>query len=224
VAVRATATLRFALLITGTTGFVDAYTYLERDGVFANAQTGNVVLGSVAVSDGHWVQAGQHLASIVAFAAGIAVAAFLAARERPQWAPRVEVLTTGLSALALLASALVPASAGPMLVTIPLCFTSAMQIELFRSIGDLKYVPIATTGNLMRWVESGHDELLHPDRSNRRRFAIYCGVVGIFAVGALAGALLSESMGVRAALIPGLVMAVAALIAIREEKVPHAAA
>ena len=41
---RTTTTLRFALLITLACGFLDAYTYLARGHVFANAQTGNVIL------------------------------------------------------------------------------------------------------------------------------------------------------------------------------------
>ena len=44
----ATRTLGFAVLLTGSSGFLDAYTYLERGGVFANAQTANVVLGAIA--------------------------------------------------------------------------------------------------------------------------------------------------------------------------------
>ena len=36
-------------------------------------------------------------------------------------------------------------------------FLAAVQIGLFRSIGDLAYLPVATTGNLMRFVEAGYD-------------------------------------------------------------------
>lgn len=35
---------RLALLITGASGLLDAYTFLVRGGVFANAQTGTVLL------------------------------------------------------------------------------------------------------------------------------------------------------------------------------------
>ena len=42
-------------------------------------------------------------------------------------------------------------------VTVPIAFLAAMQIGLFRNIGDLVYLPVATTGNLMRFVEAGYD-------------------------------------------------------------------
>lgn len=158
--VAATSTLRFALLITGTSGFLDAYTYVERGGVFANAQTANVVLGAVAVSDEHWVQALQHLASIVTFAVGAAVATHLATRQRPRFAPTVEVLATGLLAVTVVVAAFVPASAPPMVVTVPLVFLAAMLTELFRKAGDLPYLPIATTGSLALGGE--HARAGHP--------------------------------------------------------------
>lgn len=45
-------------------------------------------------------------------------------------------------------------------VTVPIAFMAAMQIGLFRNIGDLAYLPVATTGNLMRFVESGYDGIV----------------------------------------------------------------
>lgn len=35
-------------------GFLDAYTYVSRDGVFANAQTGNMVLLGIRAAQGEW--------------------------------------------------------------------------------------------------------------------------------------------------------------------------
>lgn len=35
-------------------GYLDVYTYVCRGGVFANAQTGNIVLLGINVADGNW--------------------------------------------------------------------------------------------------------------------------------------------------------------------------
>ena len=48
-------------------GLQDAYTYLFRGGVFANAQTGNIVLLSVHLFEGEWVSAGRYLVPLLAF-------------------------------------------------------------------------------------------------------------------------------------------------------------
>jgi uncharacterized membrane protein YoaK (UPF0700 family) len=58
-------------------GFLDAYSYLARGHVFANAQTGNVVLFGVRAAAGNWTSAWQTLPSILAYMCGVAVARLL---------------------------------------------------------------------------------------------------------------------------------------------------
>ena len=41
-----------AAFLSVTGGFLDAYTYLSRDGVFANAQTGNFARLAISFADG----------------------------------------------------------------------------------------------------------------------------------------------------------------------------
>lgn len=211
----ATTTLGFAMLLTGSSGFLDAYTYLERGGVFANAQTANVVLGAIAVVDGRWLQAGQHLLTILTFAVGTVVAAHLAASRRPRFAPTVEVLATGLMTVALVGAAFVPESTRPMLVTVPLVFLAAMLTDLFRKTGDLPYLPIATTVSLVRTIESSREEVTSPNPGARRRLHVYGSIVAAFLVGALVGALMTELVGARASAVGALPMAVAAGVAFR---------
>lgn len=70
-------TLRFALLLTAAGGFLDAYTYISRGGVFANAQTGNVILMAIDLSERHFHAARAHLWPILAFIVGVAFAHLL---------------------------------------------------------------------------------------------------------------------------------------------------
>ena len=48
-------------------GFLDAYTYLCRGGVFANAQTGNIVLFGLHLAQGEWGLSLSYLVPIAAF-------------------------------------------------------------------------------------------------------------------------------------------------------------
>ena len=59
-----------AALLALSGGLLDAYTYLCRGGVFANAQTGNMVLLAIRAAEGKWQEAGRYLIPILAFAAG----------------------------------------------------------------------------------------------------------------------------------------------------------
>ena len=55
-------------------GLQDAYTYNMRGGVFANAQTGNVVLMSQNLMQGNWGKGLKYLFPLIAFSAGIFLA------------------------------------------------------------------------------------------------------------------------------------------------------
>src|SRR6478735_3053954 len=54
-------------------GFLDAYTFVSRDGVFANAQTGNMVIFAVKVVNKEWDIAFLYLSPIFAFIIGVLV-------------------------------------------------------------------------------------------------------------------------------------------------------
>src|ERR1700689_3340604 len=71
-------TLPTGLLLAGAGGFLDAYTFVGRGGVFANAQTGNIVLLAVAAGERHWQAALLHVPPILAFMLGVALAETLA--------------------------------------------------------------------------------------------------------------------------------------------------
>jgi hypothetical protein len=58
---------------------------------------------------------------------------------------------------------------------------AAIQIGLFRNIGDFVYLPVATTGNLMRLVESGYTGFVDHDATAWRAFTIHAwGVPAIW--------------------------------------------
>lgn len=48
------------LLLALAGGFMDAYSYIERGQVFANAQTGNILLFGINLSEGNWAIAIQY--------------------------------------------------------------------------------------------------------------------------------------------------------------------
>ena len=60
-------------------GFMDAYSYMCRGKVFANAQTGNILLLGINISERNWQMALRYLVPVLAFAIGIKNAAVIAA-------------------------------------------------------------------------------------------------------------------------------------------------
>lgn len=206
----------FALLIIACSGYLDAYTFSCRGGVFANAQTGNVILGALNLSSHEWHDALQHLWPLLAFAAGVTCAALLRRSADERLAAAAAPATLGLSVLVLTAAAAVPLSAPATVVIIPITLVASMQFELFRSAGELAYAPIATSGNLMRMIESGHAQLRGHDDDSRRAFVFYVGLFLTFTVGAVCGAVASHHLGARATLIPAAALAAGLALVVTE--------
>lgn len=210
--------LRFALLITCASGFLDSYTYLARGGVFANAQTGNVILLALNLAQRDWYRALGHLWPILAFLIGVTIAVHIKAGRLDALLPYPIRVTMGLQALILLIVGFVPVTAPHWLVTIPIAFIAALQIELFRSIGDLNYVAVATTGNLMRLVEAGYGAAVDRKPESRRAFAVYSSVVGAFSGGAVIGAFATHAFSGRAAWLPAGFLAITLVLFVVDER------
>ncbi|MTM60837.1 DUF1275 domain-containing protein, partial [Turicibacter sanguinis] len=57
-------TLKVGMMLAVVGGFLDAYTYLLEGHVFANAQTGNIVLLCILLAEGFWLDALYYLEQI----------------------------------------------------------------------------------------------------------------------------------------------------------------
>ena len=81
--------LRVGLVLALAGGYLDAYTYLCRGGVFANAETRNMVLLGVKLAAGDWAGAAKYLPPIFAFFLGVLAAE--AIRRRGKAAPAAKL-------------------------------------------------------------------------------------------------------------------------------------
>ncbi|MBO0676049.1 DUF1275 domain-containing protein [Mycolicibacterium sp. S2-37] len=213
-----TRTVWFALLLTLTNGFLDAYTYFTRGGVFANVQTGNVIFFAIDVADRKIEAALNHVWPLLAFITGVALAAHIKSGRVERFLPRSLRWTITIQVVALAMIGFVPATVPHSYVTVPISFLAAVQIGLFRNIGDLNYMPVATTGNMMRMVEAGYDGLVEKQASARHAFRIYAALIATFAVGAVIGAVGSRAWGVRAIWSAAAILAVTLVLFVIDER------
>lgn len=216
--VETSTSLRFAVLLTAVGGFLDAYTFVARGGVFANAQTGNVILLSIELSGRHWFAALEHLWPILAFVVGIAIAYFVKGEVAHSKVTHPIRWTILALAVVLAIVAFVPDTVPNALVTIPIAFVAAMLMELFRTVGQLSYMAIATTGNLMRFTEAAYGGFIERNRESRRSTAVYSAIVGSFALGAVIGAITTRWLHEPAALIPAGVLACTLVLFLVDER------
>ena len=217
-AVRTSFTLRFAVLLTLANGFLDAHTYLVRGGVFANVQTGNVIFFAIHLSEKDWDSSLSRLWPIFAFIAGVALSSHIISGRVHRVIPHPLRWTMAIQAAVLAGFGFAPATLPHSLFTVPVSFLGGMQIGLFRSIGDLAYMPVATTGNLMRLVEAGYDGFVENDRESRRAVGIYAALIAAFAGGAIGGAFATRFWGLHAIWVPAGLLAVTLVLFVLDDR------
>ena len=201
-------TVRLGLLLALSGGLMDAYSYLFRGEVFANAQTGNIVLCSAYLFDGQWRHSARYLIPVLSFLLGIFAAECIHRHfkymEKVHWRQ-----------LIILAEIVLLFVVGflPQRVNTPanvlVSFVCAMQVQTFRKVRGHAY---ASTEALCVYFHTRDREVLH-------KALTYFGVIGLFAVGAGLGALLTAWLAERGIWVSCALLAVSFLIMfIREEE------
>lgn len=206
-------------------GFLDAYTYLLRGHVFANAQTGNIVLLGVSLADGAFREACYYLIPIAAFAAGVLTVEII--RRRFYRHPRIHwrQITVAAEGLTLFILAFVPPGTGDIVVNPVISFLCAMQVQAFRKIRGDAFASTMCTGNLRSATELLYVYRHTGDKAFLRRSLRYYGVILFFVAGAVMGALLSHMLGGKALLVCCALLAVGfGVMFIKEDTEPTAGA
>lgn len=193
------------LALTG--GFLDAYSYLTRGGVFANAQTGNMVLLGLRLSEQRWSEAFHYLLPILAFAAGVLLAEWMKSVFQHKQLLHWRQIVIAIECVLLFGIGFIPSGDWNPYVNIAISFICALQVESFRKMHGLNYTTTMCTGNL----RSGTEQLFHAihekDAVHFRNAMKYFSIIFVFIVGAVAGFFSSDLFGVRAIWIPFAILA-----------------
>ena len=210
--------LRLGTVLTLAGGLQDAYSYNCRGQVFANAQTGNIVLLGQSLAGGQWAVALHYVFPLLAFLAGVYASEWVRHLGRHSrtlhWRQTVLLVEIAL----LTAAGFLPQAMNPLANAL-MSFACAMQVDSFRKF---RGVPCATTmciGNMRSGTEALCVYFHTHDREVLCKALTYFGVIGLFAIGAGLGALLSAHMAERGIWVSCALLAVSFFIMfIREEE------
>jgi uncharacterized membrane protein YoaK (UPF0700 family) len=192
-------TLRLIVLLGIAGGFLDAFTFVAHGGVFANAQTGNVVLLGVAAAHGDAAGALRHIPPIVAFVLGVAAAETL---THPRVAPLMRrpvrvalVIEIGV----LLVVGAIPTPVASSVVVLAVAFVAALQNATFGTVREWSVNTTMTTGNLRTAARATYRAVFRRDAPAAQQARTFGLVVLSFLIGAGVGAVVAELVGNMAA-------------------------
>ncbi len=126
-------------------GLMDAYSYLARGKVFANAQTGNMLLFGVNIANGNIYQALCYLCPVIAFGIGIFLAELVHYQEvkRIHW----RQITLIVETIILFIVGFIPFTHN-LLANSLTSFACGLQVQAFRKIHGKGYATTMCIGNL----------------------------------------------------------------------------
>lgn len=190
-----------AALLSVTGGFLDAYTFLSRDGVFANAQTGNFARLAISIANGNWEQVLRYFIPILFFIVGVSVATWLSRSESRSrslcWQHYAVLLEISL----LFIVSWIPQGNGSnVCANVLVSFTCAIQVETFRKVLGTPFASTMCTGNLRSATEYLNRFFVDKEKGLLQKSIQYFGIDILFVLGAVIGTFATKAMQTYATL------------------------
>jgi uncharacterized membrane protein YoaK (UPF0700 family) len=214
---RVSESIQLGVILALSGGLMDAYTYVCRGHVFANAQTGNILLLGVSLSEGNFKTAMLYLYPVLAFSFGVTMSEIV--KHRYWYARKLHwmQITIILEAVILLIVGFLP-QAMNTLANCMVSFACGVQVQSFRTI---KGNGIATTmciGNLRTATQYISDYFYDKDRGLLRKGLMYYGIILIFVSGAIIGYKLVQLLAEKAIIVSSFLMMIGFLMLFLENK------
>lgn len=201
--------LETGILLCVAGGFLDAYTYVTRGGVFCNAQTSNLIFLTLGLASGDGARALRYLIPVLLFVAGVFLSELclhLARKKREEFRGHGFVLLGEIAVL--VAVGFLPASVPDMLVNALVSFAAAVQFDNFRKLEGNPFATAFCTGNMRSATEHAMHTVAERDFGALKTTLKYALIIAAFLCGVLAGYFASRALGGYAALIAAAILLV----------------
>ncbi|MGP7817881.1 YoaK family protein [Niallia sp. 01092] len=187
--------VRLGILLAIVGGFLDAYTFISRDGVFANAQTGNIVLFAVEAANGEWKDAMLYIPPIIAFILGVLVSEIVKIPHIRHLLHSYRRSILILECIVLIIVGILPTSVPNLVVTVCISFVSSLQISTFNKLDKWAYNSTMTTGNLRTAAQAAYCAFIEHNQEAKKQFNEFFGIIASFLFGALMGTFSTTYIG-----------------------------
>ena len=186
-------------------GFMDAYSYINRGKVFANAETGNIILMALKVCEGKFFEAVNYLIPIISFAVGVAVCEIIKYRkERINMIHWRQILVL-FEIFAFIVVGFLPQEMNRVANAI-ISMISGIQFATFPKIRGTAIATTMCTGNLKTGTQNMYRGIKTGDRSAIEKGLYYYVCILVFIAGTAIGYFAVKLMAEKAIFLAALAM------------------
>lgn len=217
-------TFEIGALLAVSGGMMDAYSYLYRGHVFANAQTGNMLLLGVNICKGNFSLAIRYFFPVFSFFIGILLAEFINHRVnlfnlRNNTTHHWKIQCLVIEIILLTSAGFMPCSAN-FIANNLISLACGMQVEAFRKILGNATATTMCIGNLRSGAENFFDFLVYKDKSSLKKALLYFLIIVFFVAGAVINSLAIEVLKEKSIMLSSLVLiSVAVILHIRNRNI-----
>lgn len=189
-------TMIVALMLAVMGGFLDAYTYLVRGGVFANAQTGNMVLFAISAAKGRFESIYIYVIPIFMYFIGVFITEIMRRKvSGKRFADYAQIILM-IELLLLLGIGFIPVGVPDAVVNSTISFVCGMQTSCFKKVGEMPYASTMCTGNLRYAAEHFAAGIVDKEPAAGKKSWNYILIILCFVGGAVVGAFLTDVFSV----------------------------
>lgn len=177
-------------------GSMDAYSYLCRDHVFANAQTGNMLLFGVHLAQRNMPMALRYLWPVLAFTMGIVLSDLIRNRiqnEKIHWRQVVLV-----AEIVILGCVCWISRSFNLIANGLISFVCGLQVESFRSANGNSITTTMCIGNLRSGTNHIDRFIQYRNQTDLKKALLYYSVIVFFVIGAVLESLLIRTFHQKA--------------------------
>lgn len=191
----------FSLLLTFSGGFFDAYTFTNSNGIFANAQTGNLIFIGIEIANENYTSALNYLPAMIFFVFGVIFNEYILNKDKFLFKNQCLNLSLIIQISLLFFVYFFERFNNIDIKPLVISFVCAMQFDSFRKVNNIPFASIFCTGNLRSASEHLFKYLFLKKNESKEKSIIYFSIIFSFLLGVIVGGLSSKNYGSSAILI-----------------------
>lgn len=190
-------------------GLMDAYSYLLRGEVFANAQTGNMLLLGVHASQGNWEMCLKYAFPISFFTFGIFLSDLF--RKKGNFKLHWRQNAVIFEILLLICVAFIPENMNA-LANAMTSFACGIQVQSFKKLCGIDFSTTMCIGNLRGGTHNLAEYFYTKNKKFLEYSLMYFAIILCFIIGAIIGSKFSNILGLKTILLSSISLIVCVFI------------